>query len=119
LGERRHNQKIRDIRKLKEAPMLDKSPLPAAVNVPNDPPRTECRFTANRAFKRRRGCSPAAKEVGSCQHRGLFEFSDIANFLVMAAFAKLISFVAKRERTTGYIYGQSDGLRALRGTSRA
>ena len=38
--------------KLEEAPMLDKSPRPAAVNVPNDLAAHWMPFTANRAFKK-------------------------------------------------------------------
>src|SRR5450756_3161707 len=37
---------------LKRSPMLDKSPSPAAVNVPNDLAAHWMPFTANRAFKK-------------------------------------------------------------------
>src|SRR6266545_2276975 len=50
---------------------------------------------------------------------GLFEFSDIASFWLWRLLRKLSASLRNGNATTRYIYGQSDGLRALRGTLRA
>jgi beta-alanine--pyruvate transaminase len=57
LAGRRHTQKR------KEAPMLDKSPRPAAVNVPNDLAAHWMPFTANRAFKKAPRLLAGAKDM--------------------------------------------------------
>ena len=49
--------------KLEEAPMLDKSPRPAAVNVPNDLAAHWMPFTANRAFKKAPRLLAGAKDM--------------------------------------------------------
>src|ERR1700731_3588456 len=49
--------------KLEEVPMLDKSPNPAAVNVPNDLAAHWMPFTANRAFKKAPRLLAGAKDM--------------------------------------------------------
>jgi beta-alanine--pyruvate transaminase len=59
-----HGQRLRlTVPKLEEAPMLDKSPRPAAVNVPNDLAAHWMPFTANRAFKKAPRLLAGAKDM--------------------------------------------------------
>src|ERR1700680_114644 len=56
-------RKSRHVPKLGEGPMLDKSPNPAAVNVPNDLAAHWMPFTANRAFKKAPRLLAGAKDM--------------------------------------------------------
>src|SRR5216684_8145636 len=57
------SRKHRHAPKLEEAPMLDKSPRPAAVAVPNDLAAHWMPFTANRAFKKAPRLLAGAKDM--------------------------------------------------------
>src|ERR1700737_1595129 len=57
------SRQTRPAPKVKEAPMLDKSPRPAAVNVPNDLAAHWMPFTANRAFKKAPRLLAGAKDM--------------------------------------------------------